>query len=89
MTKLLPALLLLAALTAQAKPPAWAEPTFESLGLYYNQTSPGRSCTVRYRAAGSPQWRDGYPLVYDRREQQWRGSLVGLTADTGAVDSAT
>jgi hypothetical protein len=24
----------------------------------------------------------GYPLVYDQRERQYRGSLVGLTPDT-------
>ena len=35
---------------------------------------------IAVRTADSPQRRDGYPLVYDRREQQWRGSLVGLTA---------
>ena len=61
---------------------AWAVPTFESLGFYYNQATPGRSCAVRYRAAGSGPWRDGYPPVYDPREKQWRGSLVGLAPDT-------
>ncbi len=60
---------------------AWAVPTFESLGLYYNQSTASRACTVRYRAAGG-QWKDGYPLVYDARGKQWRGSLVGLTPDT-------
>jgi hypothetical protein len=61
---------------------AWAVPTFESLGLYYNQPAPSGDCTARYRAAGGGQWRDGYPLVYDAREKQCRGSLVGLTPDT-------
>ncbi|MBI5084780.1 MAG: right-handed parallel beta-helix repeat-containing protein, partial [Acidobacteria bacterium] len=28
------------------------------------------------------EWRDGYPLVYDPREKQYRGSLVGLKPDT-------
>jgi hypothetical protein len=37
---------------------------------------------VRYRAAGAAAWRDGYPLVYDAREKQFRGSLVGLKPDT-------
>jgi hypothetical protein len=39
-------------------------------------------CRVRYRAAGAAEWREGYPLVYDQREKQYRGSLVGLKPDT-------
>ena len=81
MTKLLPALLLLATLTLHAKAPAWAEPTFESLGLYYDH-APGTSpCTVAYRTGADP-WKPGYPLVYDAREHQYRGSLVLLKPDT-------
>jgi hypothetical protein len=64
-----------------AEAPAWAVPTFESLGLYYNRAISGQPCRVRYRA-GSGQWREGQPLVYDHREKQYRGSLVGLTPDT-------
>jgi hypothetical protein len=60
---------------------AWAVPTFESLGLYYNRTI-AKQCTVTYRAAAASEWRDGYPLVYDAREKQYRGSLVGLKPDT-------
>jgi hypothetical protein len=60
---------------------ASAVPTFESLGLYYNQATPARGCAVKYRTGGAP-WRDGYPLVYDPREKQWRGSLVQLQPDT-------
>ncbi|MDX1979991.1 MAG: right-handed parallel beta-helix repeat-containing protein [Bryobacteraceae bacterium] len=55
-----------------------AIPTFESLGLYYDRPAPVERCTVRYRAAGAAEWRDGYPLVWDARERQYRGSLVGL-----------
>ena len=61
---------------------AWAVPTFESLGLYYNRAPAQDGCKVRYRAAGASQWREGYPLAYDFREKQYRGSLVGLAADT-------
>jgi hypothetical protein len=68
--------------TAALAADAWAVPTFECLGLYYNSPAPGAKCAVRYRAAGAAQWRDGYPLVYDPREKQYRGSLVGLTPDT-------
>ncbi len=62
--------------------PAWAVPTFESLGLYYNcETETGR-CPVYYRVAGTAKWREGYPLVYDQRLNQYRGSLVGLRPNT-------
>jgi hypothetical protein len=46
-------LLLAAAATAAAADspdkPAWAVPTFESLGLYYNRPA-AQSCKVQYRA---------------------------------------
>jgi len=61
---------------------AWAVPTFESLGLYYNRAVAKSECGVHYRAAGAGEWRQGYPLVYDPRERQYRGSLVGLKPDT-------
>jgi hypothetical protein len=60
----------------------WAAPTFESLGLYWDQAEGGDVCRVRYRRSGAADWREGYPLVYDARERQYRGSLVGLTPDT-------
>jgi hypothetical protein len=37
---------------------------------------------VSYHAAGAAEWRQGYPLVYDAREHQYRGSLVLLQPDT-------
>ena len=61
---------------------AWAVPTFESLGLYYSRAAGRGACRVRYRTAGAAEWREGYPLVYDQRERQYRGSLVGLTPNT-------
>ena len=59
-----------------------AVPTFESIGLYYDRTVAKDGCRVSYRIAGAPEWREGYPLVYDQRERQYRGSLVGLKAST-------
>src|SRR5688572_3270710 len=53
---------------------ARAVPTFESLGLYLDSATAQDGCRVRYRAAGAPEWREGYPLVYDQRERQYRGS---------------
>ncbi len=61
---------------------AWAEPTFESLGLYYSRPVAKDGCRVRYRAANAEKWREGQALVYDQREKQYRGSLVGLTPNT-------
>jgi hypothetical protein len=72
--------LALAAVAHAAEPRAWAVPTFESLGLYFNRAEPGDGCSVRYKSSGA--WRAGYPLVYDQREKQYRGSLVHLTPDT-------
>ncbi|MBL8210137.1 MAG: right-handed parallel beta-helix repeat-containing protein [Bryobacterales bacterium] len=63
-------------------PAAWGVPTFESIGIYYNVAEEREACAVRYRAVGDAAWREGYPLVYDAREKQYRGSLVGLRADT-------
>jgi len=61
---------------------AWGVTTFESIGLYYNRPEPAGACTVRYHASGAREWREGYPLVYDQRERQYRGSLVELRPDT-------
>src|SRR5262245_19510311 len=61
---------------------AGAVPTFESLGLYYDRAPAQDGCRVRYRILGASEWRDGYPLVYDQRERQYRGSLVGLKPGT-------
>ena len=59
-----------------------AVPTFESLGVYFEHPTGAEPGTVRYRAAGAGEWRPGYPPVYDPREKEYRGSLVGLKPDT-------
>ncbi|MBK5290422.1 MAG: right-handed parallel beta-helix repeat-containing protein [Acidobacteriia bacterium] len=61
---------------------AWGVATFESIGLYYNRAAAAKTCTVQYRAQEAGQWREAYPLVYDEREHQYRGSLVQLKPDT-------
>ncbi len=61
---------------------AWAVPTFECLGLYYNSAEDRGECTVQYRPADEREWREALPLVYAPREQQYRGSLVGLKPGT-------
>ena len=59
-------------------------PTFECLGVYYtvDSESPG-DCIVHYRMAGSAEWKEAFPLWFDKRDKQFRGSIVGLTPDTG------
>jgi hypothetical protein len=76
------ALSFLMAFAAPAAENARAVPTFESLGLYYDRAPAPDGCRVSYRAAGVAEWRAGYPLVYDAREKQYRGSLVLLKPDT-------
>jgi len=55
--------------------------TFECVGLYHETDARG-DCHMRYRQSGSEAWRSGMDLVFDTRDGQYRGSLVGLTADT-------
>jgi hypothetical protein len=71
-----------AGLTAEDAAEFHAVPTFESVGLYYNRPGNAGVCKVRYRVANGGNWREGYPLVYDARERQYRGSLVQLQPDT-------
>ncbi|MGM0506534.1 MAG: right-handed parallel beta-helix repeat-containing protein [Bacteroidota bacterium] len=55
--------------------------TFESAGIYW-VTSEAESSEVRYREAGQRSWNQGLDLVYDPRDEQFRGSIVGLEPDT-------
>ena len=55
--------------------------TFEAMSLYWDQPPKPAPCAVEYRAAGTA-WRKGQALVYDAREKQCRGSLVGLKPNT-------
>lgn len=55
--------------------------TYECIGLYFKSPDLG-SCDVRFRQGGSSTWREGYPLVFDPRDNQYRGSIVGLQPGT-------
>ena len=61
---------------------AWAVATFECLGLCYPSAAEQGVCKVQYRQADEDSWREALPLVYDSRERQYRGSLVGLKPGT-------
>jgi hypothetical protein len=60
-------------------------PTFHCLGIYWKPEDgdAARSCAVRYRVAGSQQWRDALPLWFDPRNGEYRGSIVNLEPGTG------
>jgi hypothetical protein len=80
-----PAFVLLGVLVssvAAAEPKAVA--TFESIGLYWTPPAdPGPGgCAMKYRRSGEPQWREGFPLWYDARNKECRGSLVQLAPGT-------
>ena len=51
--------------------------TFECAGIYWKTPEKG-TCKVRYRQESSAQWITGLELVYDSRDSEYRGSLVGL-----------
>jgi hypothetical protein len=71
--------LVLFAVAVAAAPTAL--PTFECVGIYH--PSPDKSaCQVQYRAAGTTEWRPALDLVFDPRNAEHRGSIVGLRPDT-------
>jgi hypothetical protein len=55
--------------------------TYECIGLYFKSPDLGQ-CDVQFKQDGDSDWREGYPLVYDPRDNQYRGSIVGLQPDT-------
>lgn len=75
-------LLFVFAVAAHAANDAWAVPTFESLGVYFNRATPAKEVRMSYKVSGHSEWRDAHPLVYDARERQYRGSIVYLKPDT-------
>jgi len=61
-----------------------AVPTFESIGIYWKAGpgAPGGNCAVRYRAKGTEVWREALPLWYDKRNGEYRGSILNLKPGT-------
>src|SRR4030042_817860 len=55
--------------------------TYECIGLYFKSPDLG-PCDVRFRQDDASAWREGYPLVYDPRDNEYRGSIVGLMPAT-------
>jgi hypothetical protein len=70
--------------------------TFESIGLYWSPSggSSSNECRVQYRVSGQSSWREGLPLWFDPRDQEYRGSIVHLNPGTSyeirlTLDSGT
>jgi len=64
---------------------AEATATFGSIGVrtpYDGGVLPGMSCRLSYRAKGEAGWRTGMDLFDCPHDQEYRGSLFGLTPDT-------
>ena len=57
--------------------------TFECIGIYCKVDSADfGECKVNYRPSGSKQWKTALPLWFDERDNEYRGSIVGLAPDT-------
>ena len=48
-----------------------AVPTYECIGLYLKSPDLGQ-CDVRFRENDASTWRQGYPLFYDPRDNEYR-----------------
>ena len=61
-----------------------AVPTFECIGLYWKPAdgAENKICQVNYRAAGTKSWHEALPLWFDKRNQEYRGSIVHLNPNT-------
>ena len=59
----------------------YAVTTYECIGLYFKSPDLGE-CHVQFKENRTSTWREGYLLVYDPRDQEYRGSLVGLKSNT-------
>jgi hypothetical protein len=55
--------------------------TFECAGLYWKTPEDG-ACKIRYKEAKSNAWKEGLELVYDSRDNEYRGSIIGLIPNT-------
>jgi hypothetical protein len=60
----------------------YAVTTYECASLYWKVPENG-SCNIRYCVENTDNWKEGLKLVYDSRDGEYRGSLVGLSPNTG------
>jgi len=55
--------------------------TFECISIYYQAPDSGH-CMVFFKEQTEENWHQALDLVYDHRDKEFRGSIVGLTPDT-------
>lgn len=55
--------------------------TYECASLYWKTQESG-PCKIRYKEVAGNKWKDGFDLIYDSRDGEYRGSLVGLSPKT-------
>lgn len=55
--------------------------TFECAGIYWKTPDAGQ-CKVQYREKSGSEWKGCIDLVYDSRDGEYRGSIVGLKPAT-------
>ncbi|MDP3207844.1 MAG: right-handed parallel beta-helix repeat-containing protein, partial [Rhodoglobus sp.] len=81
MKPLAAALASLAFLAVAAFAAPTAIPTFECVSVYHPSADKS-ACQVNYRVTGTTDWRPALDLVFDPRNSEHRGSIVGLQPDT-------
>ena len=52
-------------------------PTYECAGIYWDIKENDR-CQIRYKGVWEDDWKNGLDLVYDTRDGEYRGSIIGL-----------
>ena len=60
---------------------AYVVSTYECAGIYWKRNNSG-VCKVRYKSDFEKEWKQGFDLVYDERDGEYRGSIVGLRPNT-------
>jgi hypothetical protein len=67
---------------AAAEAEVRAVATYESAGLYWTAPGGKDDCRIHYRAVGETEWRVGFDLWFDARNNECRGSVVHLKPGT-------
>ena len=59
----------------------YAVSTFECAGVYWKTTESG-TCKIRYKEVKGSDWKQGFALIYDSRQGEYRGSIIKLVSNT-------
>jgi hypothetical protein len=58
----------------------YAVATYECSGIYWKTVHAG-ACRIQYKETKSKIWQDGFELIYDARDGEYRGSIIKLKPD--------